>query len=105
MALALRASCVAAAGPELIVVAALPPEHAGDVAEISAAASAVVAWRGEARPVLEAVSRVMAARDAPSVLGAGPAPRAGPHAPARAGRASVRPRRLPRPPRRPVRAR
>ena len=37
------------AGPDLAVVAALPPEHAADVAQISSAASAVVAWRGEAR--------------------------------------------------------
>ena len=63
--LSLCAELRSAAGPELIVVAALPPEHAADVAEISATASAVVAWRGEARPVLEAASRVMAAREAP----------------------------------------
>ncbi len=63
--LALCAELRSAAGPELIVVAALPPEHAADVAEISAAASAVVAWRGDPRPVLDAVTRVMAARDAP----------------------------------------
>jgi len=65
-----------AAGPDLIVVAALPPEHAGDVAEISAAASAVVAWRGEAGPVLEAVARVMTAREASRAPA--PARRAGP---------------------------
>jgi hypothetical protein len=68
--LSLCAELRSAAGSELIVVVALPPEHAGDVAEISAAASAVVAWRGEARPVLEAANRVMAAREAP----ASPAP-------------------------------
>jgi hypothetical protein len=65
-----------AAGPELIVVAALRPEHAADVAEISAAASAVVAWRGDARPVLEAVGRVVAAREAPKT--AAPVRRPGP---------------------------
>src|SRR5512137_2333500 len=53
------------AGPDLVVIAALPPEHAADVAEISGSASAVVAWRGDARPVLEAASRVIAAREAP----------------------------------------
>ncbi|MEI6223293.1 MAG: hypothetical protein WCS72_00975, partial [Deltaproteobacteria bacterium] len=53
------------AEPGLVVVAALPPEHAADVAEISGAASAVVAWRGEGRPVMEALARVMAAREAP----------------------------------------
>jgi hypothetical protein len=62
------------AGPDLIVVAAIPPEHAADVAEISGAASAVVAWRGDGRPVLEAASRVIAARDAPPA----PARRTGP---------------------------
>jgi hypothetical protein len=57
-------------GPDLVVVAALPPEHAGDVARISASASAVVAWRGEAGPVLDATSRVLAAREAPPVAAA-----------------------------------
>jgi len=52
-------------GPDLAVIVALPPEHASDVAVISATASAVVAWRGQAQPVLEAANRVLAARDAP----------------------------------------
>jgi len=54
------------AGPDLAVIVALPPEHAADVAEISATASAVVAWHGQAQPVLEAANRVLAARDAPA---------------------------------------
>ncbi|HET8724272.1 MAG TPA: hypothetical protein VFM53_08685 [Anaeromyxobacteraceae bacterium] len=58
------------AGPDLVAVAALPPEHAADVARISAAASAVVAWRGDPRPVLDAVNRVLAAREAPPAHGA-----------------------------------
>ncbi len=53
-------------GSEMIVVAALPPEFASDVAEISSAVSAVVAWRGEGKPVIDAVARVMAAREAPT---------------------------------------
>ncbi len=53
-------------GPDLAVIVALPPEHADDVAVISATASAVVAWRGQALPVLEAANRVLAARDAPA---------------------------------------
>ena len=53
-------------GPDLTVIVALPPEHADDVAVISATASAVVAWRGQAQPVLEAANRVLAARDAPA---------------------------------------
>ena len=74
-----------AAGPELIVVVALPPEHAGDVAEISAAASAVVAWRGEAGPVVEAISRVMAAREASRVPAPATTRRADPDAAAGPG--------------------
>lgn len=77
------------AGPELIVVAALPPEHAGDVAEISASASAVVAWRGDARPVLEAASRVMAARESPHAPA--PARSAGPVLTPQPVRAVMRP--------------
>jgi hypothetical protein len=74
-------------GPDLVVVVALPPEHAGDVAEISASASAVVAWRGQGLPVLDAASRVMAARDAP------PAPprRTGPVPTPQPGKFAVRP--------------
>ena len=53
-------------GPDLAVIVALPPEHAADVAVISATASAVVAWRGQAKPVLDAANRVLAARDAPA---------------------------------------
>jgi len=53
-------------GPDLAVIVALPPEHAADVAVISSTASAVVAWRGQAQPVLEAANRVLAARDAPA---------------------------------------
>ena len=71
--LALGADVRRAAGPDLVIVVALPPEHAADVAPISAAASAVVAWRGEPRPVLDAVNRVVAARAAPQ-----PSRRAGP---------------------------
>jgi hypothetical protein len=84
-----------AAGPELIVVAALPPEHAADVAEISAAASAVVAWGGDARPVLDAVSRVMAARDAPKT--AAPVRRPGPVLTPQPTPAVVRPVMAPQP--------
>jgi hypothetical protein len=85
-----------AAGPELIVVAALPPEFAGDVAEISATASAVVAWRGDGRPVLDAATRVMAAREAPHA----PAPgrRAGPVLTPQPARVAVRPAPTPPPP-------
>jgi len=85
-----------AAGPELIVVAALPPEHAADVAEISATASAVVAWRGDARPVLEAVSRVVAAREAPKT--AAPVRRPGPVLTPQPTPAVVRPSPTPPPP-------
>lgn len=85
-----------AAGPELIVVAALPPEHAGDVAEISSAASAVVAWRGEAGPVVEAVDRVTAAREASRAPA--PARRAGPILTPQPSPVSVRPAATPPPP-------
>ena len=85
-----------AAGPELIVVVALPPEHAGDVAEISAAASAVVAWRGEAGPVVEAISRVTAAREASRVPA--PARRAGPILTPQPAPVAVRPAPTPPPP-------
>ena len=85
-----------AAGPDLIVVAALPPEHAGDVAEISATASAVVAWRGDARPVLEAANRVMAAREAPQA--ATPARRPGPVLTPQPAPVAVRPAPTPPPP-------
>jgi hypothetical protein len=54
-----------APGGELVVVAAVPPEHAPDVADISAAASAVVAWNGDGRPLMDAVDRVLKAREAP----------------------------------------
>ena len=63
------------AEPGLVVVAALPPEHAADVAEISGVASAVVAWRGDGRPMMDALARVMAAREAPQHA---PARRTGP---------------------------
>ncbi len=93
--LSLCASLRGVAGPDLIVVAALPPEHAGDVAEISAAASAVVAWRGDARPVLEAASRVMSARESPHA----PAPSrsAGPVLTPQPARVAVRPAPTPPP--------
>jgi hypothetical protein len=94
--LSLCAQLRSAVGTELIVVAALPPEHAGDVAEISAAASAVVAWRGEARPVLEAVNRVMAAREAPSAPA--PAQRPGPVLTPQPSLAGLRPVATPPPP-------
>jgi hypothetical protein len=74
-------------GPDLVVVVALPPEHAGDVAEISASASAVVAWRGQGLPVLDAASRVMAARDAPPP----PPRRTGPVLTPQPARVAVRP--------------
>jgi hypothetical protein len=74
-------------GPDLVVVVALPPEHAGDVAEISASASAVVAWRGQSLPVLDAASRVMAARDAPLP----PPRRTGPVLTPQPARVAVRP--------------
>ena len=93
--LSLCAELRSAAGPELIVVAALPPEHAADVAEISATASAVVAWRGEARPVLEAAVRVMAARDAP--VSPAPARRPGPVLTPQPSPAVVRPAPTPPP--------
>ena len=89
--LSLCAELRSAAGPELIVVAALPPEHAADVAEISAAASAVVAWRGEARPVLEAAEPGDGRARGADLPRAGPAPRTGPHAPALASRAAPGP--------------
>jgi len=54
------------AGTGLVIVAALPPEHAAEAAPLSASASAVVPWRGDPRPLLEAVAR----------LGAQPAPAA-----------------------------
>ena len=85
-----------AAGPELIVVAALPPEFAGDVAEISATASAVVAWRGDGQPVLDAATRVMAAREAPHAPA--PARRAGPVLTPQPARVAVRPAPTPPPP-------
>jgi hypothetical protein len=74
-------------GPDLVVVVALPPEHAGDVAEISASASAVVAWRGQGLPVLDAASRVMAARDTPPA----PSRRTGPVLTPQPGKVAVRP--------------
>jgi hypothetical protein len=52
-----------ASGNEIIVVAAVPPENAAEVAAISASASAVVAWNGDPRPVIDAVLRVVAERE------------------------------------------
>ena len=54
------------AGPEISIVVALPPEHAAVAAELSSTASAVVAWSGDPRAVLEAVSRVVAPQAAPA---------------------------------------
>ncbi len=53
------------AGSEISIVVALPPEHAAVAAELSASASAVVAWSGDPRALLEAVSRVVAPPLAP----------------------------------------
>jgi hypothetical protein len=80
-------------GPDLAVIVALPPEHAADVAVISATASAVVAWRGQAKPVLDAANRVLAARDAP----APPPRRTGPVMTPQPARVALRP--APTPPR------
>jgi hypothetical protein len=89
-------------GPELLVVVALPPEHATDIAQISASASAVVAWRGQGQTVLDAANRVMAARDAPPP----PPRRTGPILTPQPARAAVRPSPTPpaasAPPPRPV---
>jgi hypothetical protein len=77
------------AGTGLVVVVALPPEHASEAAALSASASAVVPWRGDPRPVLEAVARLDArptpsapARPAPILAAPVAAPRmpAGPRA-------------------------
>ena len=92
------------AGPDLAVIVALPPEHADDVAEISATASAVVSWHGQAQPVLEAANRVLAARDSP----APPPRRAAPVLTPQPAKVSVNPSPTPprpftaRPPPRPV---
>lgn len=53
-------------GAALSIVVALPPEFAADVGLVSSAASAVVAWHGDARPVLDAATRVLAAAEAAS---------------------------------------
>ena len=98
--LSLCAELRGATGPDLLVVVALPPEHAADVAQISASASAVVAWRGQVQPVLDAADASLAARDAPA-----PPPRrdrSRPDAAARPGRRpsvshSARPRAAPPP--------
>jgi len=80
-------------GPDLAVIVALPPEHAADVAMISATASAVVAWRGQALPVLEAANRVLAARDAP----ASPPGRTGPVLTPQPAKVALRPAPTPAP--------
>jgi hypothetical protein len=64
--LPLCADLRAITAPDLVVVVALRPEHAADIAEISSSASAVVAWHGLAQPVLDAANRVLTARDAPA---------------------------------------
>jgi hypothetical protein len=46
------------AGTGLVIVVALPPEHAAHAPMLSAGASAVVPWSGDPRPVLEAVARL-----------------------------------------------
>jgi len=61
------------AGPGIAIVVALPPEHAGAAAGLSATASAVVAWSGDSRSLLEAVSRVVSQPGAPAAR-ARPAP-------------------------------
>jgi hypothetical protein len=63
------------------------------VAAISATASTVVAWRGQAQPGLEAASRVLAARDAPAT----PPRRTGPILTPQPGKVALRP--SPTPPR------
>jgi hypothetical protein len=92
----------AAIGPDLLVVVALPPEHATDIAQISASASAVVAWRGQVQPILDATHRVIAARDAPPP----PPRRTGPILTPQPARVAVRPSPTPpapsAPPPRPV---
>jgi hypothetical protein len=100
--LALCAELRGITGPDLLVVVALPPEHAADIAQISASSSAVVAWRGQVQPVLDAANRVMAARDAPPP----PPRRTGPVLTPQPARAAVRPSPTPpaasAPPPRPV---
>lgn len=86
-----------ASGEETVVVAALPPEQAGAVGEISRSVTAVVAWHGEGRPVLDAVARILAAREAalPAVV----VPRRPfPPPPARTEAARAEPARTPEPP-------
>ncbi|HVP68991.1 MAG TPA: hypothetical protein VMT17_17200 [Anaeromyxobacteraceae bacterium] len=53
-------------GPGISIVVALPPEHAAAAAELSSSASAVVAWSGEPRAVLDAVARIVAPQAAPA---------------------------------------
>ncbi|MCX5732498.1 MAG: hypothetical protein NTY18_14380, partial [Deltaproteobacteria bacterium] len=84
-------------GPDLVVIVALPPEHAADVALLSASASAVVAWGGQGQPLLEAANRVLAAREAPP----SPPRRTGPVMTPQPARIAVRPP-LATPPPRPV---
>ena len=84
-------------GPDLVVIVALPPEHAADVALLSASASAVVAWGGQGQPLLEAANRELAAREAPP----SPPRRTGPVTTPQPARIAVRPP-LATPPPRPV---
>jgi len=63
-----------AGGPGVVIVVALPPEQAADVSDISASASAVVAWHGETRPVLEAALRVLRAHEAAAAAARRPVP-------------------------------
>jgi len=73
------------AGTGLVIVVALPPEHAAEAPALSASASAVVPWRGDPRPVLEAVARLDAGPSAPAPARPAPvlaSPVAAPRAPA-----------------------
>ena len=76
-------------GAGLSIVVALPPEHAAQVANLSGTASAVVAWSGDPRPVLEAVSRVVAPQAAPAP--GRPAPVLAPAGAGGAGRQAIAP--------------
>ena len=54
------------AGPGIAIVVALPPAHAALAAGLSSAASAVVPWSGDAKALVEAVSRLVAPQAAPT---------------------------------------
>ena len=73
------------AGTGLVIVVALPPEHAAESPALSETASAVVPWRGDPRPLLEAVARLDAGASAPAPARPAPVlapPVAAPRAPA-----------------------